>query len=924
MKKHTPIKTVTRMSVAALLLSSLITGCSEKSMESHLEEARGYVAAQQLDAAIVEYKNAIQKSPDSPQPRFELGKLYLQKQNFAAAEKEFNKAMELGQSAGEVIPMLSLAYQQSGAENALADVDYRAKGMTAVESAEVGFYKLQALMQLGKQDEAAALIEDLSTLDTSSVYKGLIDSYVYIIDNDLEGALSATQALREQAPNNKDVLQQLAKLYLQGGESQKAAEVYGDYVSAYPNDITSKFAYAALLVEERDLDKAEPIVDELLKLNDAHPLLNTFKGIIESAKGNYADALSYLEIAVQNGRSDQVVRLVAGFSAYQIQDFESAQRHLTMIASGLPDNHPGLRMLADSMLQLGENDEALAVLNRVEGAQSADAALFSKASYQLLRDGNVQGAKQMVERSEAVSTNAEDLSRLGILQLSLNDIEGIVNLEQAVDKAPQSATTQGTLIRAYIATNQLEKAKQSALAWHEATPDASTPLVYLASIAIAQTDYEAASNYLDKATQLTKDDVEVTYARAKLLIAQDKKDDAIALIKSILKTSPTDAQAISMWYALAVEQDNVKEVIDYAQQQLASQPNETGLRLLVARMYSLEGELDKTLSLLNDIQADETTPIAYWNLKGQALVATNKVADATAFFDRWLSFYPQDKNAVLGKLLILDSQKQFANGLTLVDKTLEKRSDAQLTLLKAYFHSRLGQAKPAWTIINATNDQVRALPFVRGVIARLHLVERKPKEAVPHAEAAYDATQNADNALLLTAAYEMSGEKDKAFSFLEKHVKSHQNDVQSSMLLAERQLPKDRKAAMTTYEDILKINPQNFVVLNNLAYLNLEDNKLKRAEELAKRAVAIQPENAETKDTLAQIYIAKGNKEDALKLYDEMLVKPIASDEVYLNYVELLLQLDKKQLAQRRLASREFTSSVSKDRVDSLKTTFGI
>lgn len=206
----------------------------------------------------------------------------------------------------------------------------------------------------------------------------------------------------------------------------------------------------------------------------------------------------------------------------------------------------------------------------------------------------------------------------------------------------------------------------------------------------------------------------------------------------------------------------------------------------------------------------------------------------------------------------------------------------------------------------------------------MHLVERKPQEAVPHAEAAYDATQNADNALLLTAAYEMSGEKDKAFAFLEKHVKSHQNDIQSSMLLAERQLPKDRKAAMTTYEDILKINPQNFVVLNNLAYLNLEDNKLKRAEELAKRAVAIQPENAETKDTLAQIYIAKGNKEDALKLYDEMLVKPIASDEVYLNYVELLLQLDKKQLAQRRLASREFTSSVSKDRVDSLKTTYGI
>ena len=76
------------------------------------------------------------------------------------------------------------------------------------------------------------------------------------------------------------------------------------YVSQYPDDVTSKFAYAALLIEIRELDKAEPIVDDLLALNENHPLLNTFKGIIESTNENYAKALKHLEIAVQNGRSD--------------------------------------------------------------------------------------------------------------------------------------------------------------------------------------------------------------------------------------------------------------------------------------------------------------------------------------------------------------------------------------------------------------------------------------------------------------------------------------------------------------------------------------------------------------------------------------------------------------------------------------------
>lgn len=924
MTKHKTNKLIKRTTLAVMLTSALLSGCSEKSMESHLADARNYVSQQQVDAAIVEYKNAIQKGPNAAEPRFELGKLYLQKNNFAAAEKELNKAMELGYPVSQVIPLLSVAYQQSGAENALAEVDYRAEGMTAVESAEVGFYKLQALMQLGKTEEAQTLIADLSTLDTSSVYKGLIDSYTFVLDNDMEGALAATEALREQAPTNKDVLQQLAKIYLQSGEPAKAAEVYGVYVSHYPDDVTSKFAYASLLIEIRELDKAEPIVDDLLTLNENHPLLNTFKGIIESANENYANALEYLEIAVQNGRSDQVVRLVAGFSAYQIQDFEAAQRHLTMVASSLPDNHPGLRMLADSMLQLGENDEALEVLARVEGEQGVDAALFSKASYQLLKDGNVVGAKQMVAKSEAVSTTADDLSRLGVLQLSLNDIDGLVNLEEAVEKAPESVTSQATLLRAYIATNQLDKAKTAAKDWHEQSPETAAPLIYLGNIATAEGAYQDAAQYLDKASELSDAGNEVTYSRAKLLVAEGKKDNAMAFVRAFVDKNPADVQALALWFALAVEKGNGDEVIAHAQTQFNGNKDQLNLRLLLARMYSLNNQLDKTVSLLADVKGDESSPQAFWNLKGQSLIATNNVKEATAFFDHWLSLYPQDKNAVLGKLLIVDSQKQFKQGLALTNKVLAKRPDAQLTLLKAYFHSRLGQAQPAWEIINNTADDVKTLPFVRGVIARLHLIEKAPEQAVDHAKAAYDATPNSDNALLLVAALEMSEKKEQAFSFLQKHVKAHNNDVQSAMLLAERQIRNDRDSAIETYEQVLTQTPDNFVVLNNLAYLAFEDNDLARAETLAKKAVSLQRENADAVDTLAQIHIAKGEKEAALALYEQISAGPIANDEVYLNHVALLLELDKDALAKRRLASREFTTEAAKQRVEALKTQYGL
>jgi Tfp pilus assembly protein PilF len=114
------------------------------------------------------------------------------------------------------------------------------------------------------------------------------------------------------------------------------------------------------------------------------------------------------------------------------------------------------------------------------------------------------------------------------------------------------------------------------------------------------------------------------------------------------------------------------------------------------------------------------------------------------------------------------------------------------------------------------------------------------------------------------------------------------------------------------------------VVLNNLAFLSFQNGNLDKAETMAKKAVSLQPENADSVDTLAQILIAKGDKEAALKLYSDIATRPILNDEVYLNHVELLLQMDKSALAKRRLASREFEKEVSLERIETLKTRYGL
>lgn len=923
MSKKYPHQLVKRSSLAVVLLASLLTGCGEKTMEAYMDDARAYAENQRIDAAIVEYKNAIQAQPDAALPRFELGKLYILQGNFASAEKELNRALELGHSASEVIPLLSTAYQQSGAENALVDIDHRAEGMTAVESAEVGFYKLQALVQLGQTEDAQTLLDDLVTLDTSSVYKGLVDSYEFIIAQDFAAALDKTKQLQAQAPSNKDVLLQLAGLHLQQGDIDEAVGVYEEYVTIYPSDLNRKFVLASLLVERRELEKAEPIVDELMEINSANPLLNTYKGIIEASNENFASALQFLETAIQNGRSDEVVRLVAGFSAFQIRDFEAAQRHLTMVASNLPDNHPGLRMLADSLLQQGENDEALDVLNRVEMTMDADASLFSKAGYQLLRQGNVVGAQQMIEKTNSANLSGEDLARLGVLQLSLNDIDGLINIQEAVKQAPESATSQNTLVRALLATGKLGEAQEASENWRLAQPTDPLPVIYLANIAIAEQDFAKAETLIGEAEALDASNPEITYTRAKQYIAQERISDASSLLTEFVASNPTDVQGITMWFAIEESQDKGDVVIQHTRRQFESDSSNIDLRILLARLYSFSGQFEATTRVLSDVEPDLTTPMGYWNLLGQSYVRENKVEEAAAHFNKWIEIYPQDKNAVLGMLLVHDTQRDYQDGVDLVDEVLAKRPEPQLSLLKAYFHSMLGQSEPAWPIIEGFSDQVKALPFVRSIIARLHMVDGNAELAVDHAKAAYEGNETSANALLRLASLEATGAQDEAYAFLTEHVAQDGSDVRSAMLLAERQIGRDSDKAVSTYESILTEMPDNFVVLNNLAYINLEAGTLDKAEPLARKAVAIQPRNSDAVDTLAQILVAKGEQEEALSLYGQIATQPIPNEEVYLNHVELLLQMGRETQAKRRLDSREFVQTGSKERIERLKSSFG-
>lgn len=910
--------------VIALSCVTLLNACGQKTTEEHLLAARQFAQAQDIPAATLEYKNAIKLAPNNAAARFELGQLYLQQAQYQAAEKELNRALENGYRASDVVPLLALVYQKTGAENALAGISHTTDGMTSVEQVEVGFRKLQALLQLEQKEEALALIDELLTIDTSSVYKGLVATYPSLISEDYQQALEATQRLREQAPTNPDVLMQLGRLYLLQKTPSEAIAVFQEYVRLNKDDLAATFMLISLLMEQRLTEDAEPLVDNLLKQNDKHPLLNQYKGIILAAKSNFESALARLETAITSGSNDPVARLVAGVSAYQLGDFEATNRHLSVVANILPENHPGLRMLADSLLQLGNNTEATSVLSRLSGDASTDAALFSKAGYQLLRAGNLADAQLMVSKSDELSESAEDLTRLGVLKLSLNDVSGVLNLEQALASAPNALSTQRTLIAAYIATRQFDKAESAVQQWQEKAPQSLEPLLFLADLALQQQQLEKAEKAIKEAEKIDANDTSVKIARVKWLISNDAFQEARDKMALAIASDPENIDALLLNYALGQRLGDTAKAISDAQMALRASPDSPLLQLLLARLYAAERDFTRALSTLTS-ELNASTERAYWQLKGQLLIQTSQLEDAKQHYSRWLSYYPFDKDAALGRLLLLDVEQKYSEATSLLNKLLDKRPDNQLRALAAHFAAMQGDIKQSRQWLSNLPEAGLALPFVKGIEGRLALLEGKYEEALPKVQAAYQATPNSSNLLMMLVALEQNNKAADALNLLQSHWQGNPDDVAAAMLLAERLISQDSKQAIDVYERLVANDRANFVVYNNLAYMLLQEGQLARAETLAREALRQQSTNPDTIDTLAQILVRQGKPNEAYEMYQRVSSDTkVLSDEVLYNYVALLASQGKTEQAKRRLNEREWKDEKIISAIEALKREYSL
>lgn len=330
-------------------------------------------------------------------------------------------------------------------------------------------------------------------------------------------------------------------------------------------------------------------------------------------------------------------------------------------------------------------------------------------------------------------------------------------------------------------------------------------------------------------------------ASAKDYMEKQQFRASVIQLKNLLQQAPENAEARYLLGVAYLEQGDPTAAqieLDKAAQ-LGYDSGE--LQVAFARTALARGEADKMLAQF----ASKTLPDAKAQaelraLAGMAHLARNERNEAQRAFDQALALDPANVTANLGTARLAALAKNFAEGLSRVERALATAPrSADGLLLKADLLDAEGQYQAAE---NAYRSAVRAAPNPIAAQAGLifHLVRQGAL----------------DKASAETAALEKAAPRDPRTFY-----------ARTVVLVAERNFPAAREAV----QQVLKAAPEHVPSLTLAGLAALESGALQEAESHLRKAVYNAPQAVDARRLLAHTHLRMGKTQLALTEADELL-----------------------------------------------------
>ena len=567
----------------------MLTACGGFGMNDQqlLERAGEHTKNGEIQAAVIELKNILQRSPDNAEARYRLASIYLEYEDFPAAERHFRLAGEAGWNPAESrIGLVKSMLEQDEHSTALKECVVE-DAFPANAQADLTALRALALAGLEQQENAQA-------------------------------ALKAAEQLQ---PDTALVLQTRIDFLIAAGNTAEAVQLTARALERHPDNASLKLREAALLASEQDLTQADERLREIIALDPP--------GYISGNGHSARLALAKIRIIEQNhsgtstfieplyGRDTEALYLGA-LLAYQEDNFELAEQLLLKLFNRSPGNMPSMQLYGMVSYSLENYEKAAYYLRKYVSANPDNLTAQKQLSLAYIKLGQFDAAGTTLSASTDEEIEDTELLALAIVNAfsSGDNRTGILLLERAAKAAPDNLPLRRELARAYLFSGKTDRAIQiyeEIIA--QGGPDSETEaMLVLAQARLAQRDGNTEKVLeLAKQMQQSQPDYAMGYELEGIaLMSQKSYTQASRSFKMAWDRTPSSNLAIKLSESLRLsgqQASATQPLTDW----LSKHPQDTRVRQFLGAAWMELGKTDKAIETYEQVIRDEPDNVVALN-----------------------------------------------------------------------------------------------------------------------------------------------------------------------------------------------------------------------------------------------------------------------------------------------------------------------
>ncbi len=870
-----------RRALKILLLIILAGPCwtsaayADEQAVRYFEDALSRFEAGDLQGALLQARNSLQRDPGHPSAKLLLGRIRLALGHPKAAEEALQQARELGASSSSVALPLARARNQLGKFKLNAS-RINPVGLPRRVASDLWVELGAARVALGDlvgaeiaYDEALKLVPD-----SPGGKLGLVA--ILLEGNEKDSALALCAEVLDTAPGNADAWFMMGTLLESAYQLEAAESHFRQALTLNPSHPKAQLAHAVTVLNRNRPDEAVPLFEAILSKQpwslEAAYLLSQAEAAsgrpdaAEAALQRAAEMVS--KVTPQDLGGNPRLLLISSLVLYDANQLENAFAFLKSYLQVRPKDTQARKQLAKILALTGKPLEAIRELRSVAIERPRDAQVhvmlgdvYADMQEYLLAEQYYRAAIELAIPSVKL------ISRLGFAQHGQGRTDlAIDTMRRLVDFAPgRSAGASIFLGILYVHLGDFTSARRIADDIAARMPENLLAINLQAVIAVAEQRYADGRRLF---REVLARDAGFDPARVNLIkldIVQGRYERAREALDRLLGREPGNLAALRTYAEFFVAQKDYRSATEYLEQIRTLKHDSIPDAIMLSQLYELLGRRADAFAVVAALQKAVPGDVTVKLRLAELNLANGDVDEA-----RSILVDAAQLAGTHGRLRIDVAEMQvragaFDDAIQGMQRLLSEDPQAALPrLLLGRIYLRQQRLIIADDMVS---DVLRINPLnaqAMTLLGDIRIARGQFDDAVELYRLAIAVEDAGTVQVRLYKALVLTGDTRQAVQGLKAWDAANPGNEQVMGLLADYHLREgERGQAISIYYAILEINPASVSALNNLALamLPLDSEESLR---LALQAKRLAEGDAAVLDTLGWIQVQVGDLPAAL------------------------------------------------------------